>query len=328
MVVCRQMGPGPDGAESTGEAVDHVGIDGTDGHLVVAESLRQPQPGVVVDDIAPSEEPLEDSSRVGCLHVESDRPFCALASREHGFHVPVHVAGQGLDLDHVGAELRENEGCDGAGEVGRQIEHPHVAQEPRRTVSQRFALFAGTSGRHHLGHRADDGEGPTVGVIPLEAQTDLAYMSVSQSVGRTPHRFTAKVVPREILQPPRPIAGYKLLGPPETPLGHGPGDQVGRVTGLTRRFIHVVQERLVGTLRSEPQLDVLTVGAPIREALRRPLLLPQEHRGRTRVFNAPDDHWEDRQHPVVKRSLDPTAHAGDLSLASGRPRCSWAECGR
>ena len=69
----------------------------------------------------------------------------------------VSVATGRLDLDHVGAEVREDGGGAGTGEIGRRVDHPYVFQQvvhvpgfsvlPGATPGLRYCLCQGRSSR-------------------------------------------------------------------------------------------------------------------------------------------------------------------------------------
>ena len=121
-------------AEARDGAVDEPRVDGA--HRVVADADpgRGSRLEVLDQHVSGGREPLEEGEVLGVLEVEGDgalvavpeheRRALALDERRGAPHV---VAGGGpLDLDHVRAVVGQDHRAPGAGQVGREVEHPDV----------------------------------------------------------------------------------------------------------------------------------------------------------------------------------------------------------
>ncbi len=147
-----QLGPrtAPRPIERGQVEVDDAGVDARQAGVVDAEPLGDAGPEVVHDHVGAAGQLLEQASAFLLLEVQ-DHAALALAY----FHVQ-HVRGPGtevgigcVDLDHVGAILRQGAGATGAGQHGGQVEHLDTGENGRRARGRvgRPAGGAGAVGR-------------------------------------------------------------------------------------------------------------------------------------------------------------------------------------
>src|SRR5213078_146194 len=82
-------------------------------------SVSQPRPS---RSISPAREVEEDLAPLGALQIEHQRALAAVPADEaEGRHAERIAVGR-LDLEHLGAEVGEQHGAEGAGDEARQVE--------------------------------------------------------------------------------------------------------------------------------------------------------------------------------------------------------------
>ena len=107
---------------------------------------------ILDDDVGCADQPSKGGTALGCFQVERDRTLAGVLREEGGAHAAAIELGIGaelarqvaraghLDLDHLGAELRQLIATEWAGEHVGQIEHPRT----REKTGHRGALFCST----------------------------------------------------------------------------------------------------------------------------------------------------------------------------------------
>ena len=125
------------GAVGTHVAIDEIGTDCTQSVVTEAKALGGRHAEVVMHDVGATHEPLQNRTRFRILEVECDPAFASLTAFKDARDGAHHVARRRLDLDDVGAEIREEHRCKGAGEEVSQIEY----SKPRQRRSEGFVRF-------------------------------------------------------------------------------------------------------------------------------------------------------------------------------------------
>ena len=121
------MGEWPGGAVHEGVAVEDVGPHRFAVLVADAEPIGGPQGHVVVDDVGAGHELEGDAQTLGLLEVEGDVPFAPLAAHERPDDVTAHAVAAGrLHLDHVGPQIGQQHGAEGAGQVLPEIDDPQT----------------------------------------------------------------------------------------------------------------------------------------------------------------------------------------------------------
>ena len=133
VVVRGQVAFGPCGAEARQRAGDEARVHPAQGLRVCSESFHDPQAEVVDHDLRGLDEAIEGRTAGLALQVEGDASLAAVEAVEVRGLALDPAAGHGaaevgvirrLDLDHVGAQVGEEERAVRTCEVVRQLEHP------------------------------------------------------------------------------------------------------------------------------------------------------------------------------------------------------------
>ncbi len=109
-------------------AVDDVGLDLLAFHVVDPEFGGDARGHVVVDDVGGADELERNGQAARILDVQRDVAFTPLAAEEGlGGHAHA-IAGDGFDLDHLGAEVADDHRSERTREVLAEVDQPHAFQ--------------------------------------------------------------------------------------------------------------------------------------------------------------------------------------------------------
>lgn len=211
--------------------------------------MEDPGPVVVDDDVSAFDEPEERASAVAGGEVEDEPALAFVEAGEAEHEASEPVAGDGLHLDDVGAELGEERGAVGAGDDGAEVEDAGegaggtrggpVGNGPGVPLVVRGGMLARAGRRPlHPSRRAGEVEGDTrlddgspVGVVDLDAHADggeLGVVDPSVSPGEWPYRTSGR---GEDLQPVGSALGPERRGHPfDDPLAVRGEEHVRRVS--------------------------------------------------------------------------------------------------
>src|SRR5439155_10111902 len=123
-------------AESRDRAVDDTRVDRA--HVVVAEpeAGRRARAEVLQDDVGPGRQREPDRPAGGRLQVERDASLVAVVGHEgralaadlRRYRARVVADARPLELDHVGAEVAEQHGAVGPGELGGDVQYAQAVE--------------------------------------------------------------------------------------------------------------------------------------------------------------------------------------------------------
>ena len=116
-------------------AIDHARVERAQCLVVDAQLLRGGIAQVVMDDVGPTHQSLEHLTCGRLLEIEREAALSTLAAREDALHAAHLVARGGLELDHVGPEVRHEHGCDRAGQEIPQVQHLHSGERRASLLS-------------------------------------------------------------------------------------------------------------------------------------------------------------------------------------------------
>ena len=142
------VGPRPISTVARDRAIDQRRILGGE-HVVAESKLFHRAASVVLDQyVRLSHEPQQDRAPLGTLEIERESALVAVQHQERRRHAVdtrfaiaarVVAAGQLLDLDHVGTEVREQRAAGRARHDLRELEHAHARERPRMRRAGRRA---------------------------------------------------------------------------------------------------------------------------------------------------------------------------------------------
>ena len=123
-------------------AVDDVGVHPLAVFVADAEPHRDTRGHVVVHDVGLLHELQRDLAAALVLEVERDVALAALAAEERLAGHAHAVAGDGLDLDHVGAHVADHHRPERAGEVLAEVDQAHTFERVHQFTPLKAAISA------------------------------------------------------------------------------------------------------------------------------------------------------------------------------------------
>ena len=133
-VVARRIGVRAEVTEAGDRAPDDLRMSCAHGVVAQPEAVELARPVGLDDEVGPADEPVEHRRGALLAEIEGHGPLPAVQGDVGGVEpAAVHAAepvarGRRLDLDHVGAEVGEQERAEAAGDHAREVEHVHVAE--------------------------------------------------------------------------------------------------------------------------------------------------------------------------------------------------------
>ena len=123
-------------------AVDDLGLHPLAVFVADAEPHRDAGRHVVVHDVGALHELERDLVAALLLEVERDAALAPLAAEERLARHAHAVTGDGLDLDHVGAEVADHHRPERPGEVLTEVDQAHTFERVHHATPANFAISA------------------------------------------------------------------------------------------------------------------------------------------------------------------------------------------
>ncbi len=126
--------------------VDEARIERPHGALAETDPLHHPRTEVLHENIGAGDQPAQDLRALRLLEIEGDRPLAAVGRNEQGRELagrvdrlaatPRDVSAERLNLDDVGALVRQEHGGEWAGHHAREVDHLNAGQRTRHACSR------------------------------------------------------------------------------------------------------------------------------------------------------------------------------------------------